>query len=220
MKGTDDVKHFWRILSIALGSILILDALVVGFMISINSGIIATFVLGVLYLLAGLFHDRVFAKARKRTLMWVRVIVLVVNVLLLALFAFIAVFGRVDTVSHEEDALIVLGTGLNGEDITEALAMQRYLVGHGVPEELILQEGESTSTVENFEFTRELLEEHFDGDYTTAFITSDYHVFRSSLSTADAGMSSTHAYANTPWYQIAVDYVREFLASAKFVLTR
>ena len=97
--------------------------------------------------------------------------------------------------------------------------MERYLVSRGVPEDRIIQEGWSTSTYENFVFAKSLLDAHFDADYTSAFITSDYHVFRAGEIADDAGIGGTHAHADTPWYQIPVDYVREFLAITKFVLT-
>ncbi|MBB2948852.1 uncharacterized SAM-binding protein YcdF (DUF218 family) [Actinoplanes lutulentus] len=242
-------------LGIAIGALLILDAVIVLFTISINSGIIATFVMGALYLFSGLYRDRIRDRTRKGPLKWVKIVILIANALMVLSVASIAIFGRVDTVSYEEDALVVLGTGLNGEEvtpslrsrlevaveyaaanpgaviavsggqghgesITEALAMRRYLVAHGVSEDRILQENESTSTQENFVLTKRLLDAHFDAGYTTAFITSDYHILRANEIAEEAGIGSTHLHANTPWYQIPVDYTRELLAFMKFYLAR
>ncbi|MEU4363541.1 YdcF family protein [Promicromonospora sp. NPDC023987] len=248
------VERFTKIVWILLGAVLILDALIVSITFSINSGVIATFGMGVLYLFYGLCRDRIRAGRRKGLLQWMRIPILIGSALMLLLFAFIAVLGRMDTVSYQEDAVIVLGTALNGEEvtpplrsrldvaveystanphaviavaggqgpgesITEALAMERYLVSRGVAEDRIMREDRSTSTYENFVFAKRLLHAHFDADYTTAFITNDYHVYRAGEIAEEAGIASTHAHADTPWYEIPVDYVRESLAITKFVLT-
>jgi uncharacterized SAM-binding protein YcdF (DUF218 family) len=168
--------------------------------------------------------------------------------------ACLAVLGRMDTASQEEDAVVALGTAVKdgdvtpalrsrldvavdyasanpgavivvagglppGETVTEALAMERYLVARGVAEHRIIQEGRSTSTFENFVYARELLDARFRTEYTTAFVTSDYHVLRAAGIAEAAGVRTTHLHADTPWYEVPVDYVREVLAIAKFVVT-
>lgn len=54
--------------------------------------------------------------------------------------------------------IIISGGQGEGEDITEALAMKNYLINNGVGENLIISEDKSTSTYENFLFTKEILE--------------------------------------------------------------
>ena len=238
---------------IVVGAVLILDAVVVLFTISLNSGVVATFAIGTLYLFHGLYRARTRARAQHGLFRWVGILVPVVSVLLLVFFACIAAFGRADTVSHQEDAVVVLGAGLKGEEvtpslrsrldaavgysianpgavvvvaggqgpgesITEAFAMERYLVAHDVPEDRILREDRSTSTYENFVLAKILLDARFDADYTTAFITSDYHVLRAGELAERAGIASAHAHANTPWYETPVAYVRESLAITKLLL--
>lgn len=242
------------LLWIVVGAVLVLDALVVWFTSSLNSGVVATFVLGVLYLLHGLHRNRDRAGTEHGLFRWLKVFVPAATALLLILFAFLAVLGRTDTVSHQEDAVVVLGAGLRGEEvtpslrsrldvaveysvanpdavvvvaggqgpgetITEALAMERYLVAHGVPADRILREDRSTSTHENFVLAKGLLDARLGADHATAFVTSDYHVFRAGEIAEAVGIDSTHAHADTPWYEIPVDYVREVMAITKFVLT-
>ncbi|MFI2365152.1 YdcF family protein [Promicromonospora sp. NPDC019610] len=249
------------LLWIVVGAVLLLDALVVWIATVLSSGVVATFGLGVLYLLHGL-HGLRRGRNRGRTpagrgtgpFRWTKVLVPAATALLLVLLAALAAFGRTDTVSHQEDAVIVLGAGLKGEEVTpslrsrldvavgysvanpeavvvvaggqgpgesisEALAMERYLVAHGVRADRILREDRSTSTHENFVLAKRLLDERFEAGCTTAFITSDYHVFRASGIAERAGIGSTHAHADTPWYEIPVDHVRESLAITKFFLT-
>jgi uncharacterized SAM-binding protein YcdF (DUF218 family) len=114
---------------------------------------------------------------------------------------------------------VVAGGLPPGEVVTEALVMERYLVSRGVAEHRIIQEGRSTSTFENFLHAKGLLDARLGTEYTTAFITSDYHVPRAAGIAEAAGVRATHAYVDTPWYEVPVDYVREVLAITKFVVT-
>lgn len=239
------------VLWVVVGAVLILDALVVLFASSMHTGIVATFVIGVLYVFYGLSRRPGGRQGPRR---WLRIFVPSLTALMLLLFACLAVFGRMDTASQEEDAVVVLGTAVQdgdvtpalrsrldvavdysianadavvvvagglapGETVTEALAMERYLVNRGVAEHRIIQEGRSTNTFENFVHAKALLDARFGREYTTAFVTSDYHVFRAAGIAETAGVRATHAHADTPWYEVPVDYLRESLAITKFVVT-
>ena len=74
-------------------------------------------------------------------------------------------------------AVIVSGGKGDGENISEAEAMKRYLVSHGVDEGRIITEDKSTSTWENFKFSKEILDERFPGA-SAAFVTTNFHVYR------------------------------------------
>ncbi|MFD6140381.1 YdcF family protein [Promicromonospora sp. NPDC060271] len=240
------------VLWVVAGAVLILDALVVLLVSGMHTGIAATLVIGALYVCHGLFGHG--ARPGDRRARWPRILVPGVTALLLLLFACLAVLGRTDTASQEEDAVVVLGTAVRdgdvtpalrsrldvavdysvanpdavvvvagglppGETVTEAHAMERYLVTRGVAEHRIIQEGRSTSTFENFVHAKAMLDARFGTRYTAAFVTSDYHVPRAAGIAEAAGLRATHLHADTPWYEIPVDYVRESLAIAKFVVT-
>ena len=247
-----------NLLWIVVGAALILDALVVLFVSSMHTGIAATFVIGVLYVFYGLSRRRnqpgARFGARQGPPRWLRIFVPSLTALMLVVFAGLAVFGRIDTATHDEDAVVVLGTAVKdgevtpalrarldvtvdyananpdavivvagglapGEAVTEALAMERYLVSRGVAEHRIIQEGRSTSTFENFAHAKGLLDARLGTEYTTAFVTSDYHVLRAAGIAETAGVRATHVHADTPWYEVPVDHVREVLAVTKFVVT-
>jgi uncharacterized SAM-binding protein YcdF (DUF218 family) len=242
------------VLWVVVGAVLILDALVVLFASSMHTGIVATFVIGLMYVFYGLSRHRTRSGGRQGPPRWLRILVPSLTALMLLLFACLAVYGRVDTASQEEDAVVVLGTAVQdgdvtpalrsrldvtvdysianadavivvagglapGETVTEALAMKRYLVARGVAEHRIIQEGRSSSTFENFVHAKGLLDARFGTEYTTAFVTSDYHVLRAAGIAETAGVRATHAHADTPWYEVPVDYVRELLAITKYVVT-
>ena len=84
---------------------------------------------------------------------------------------------------HSNIPIIVSGGMGKGEDITEALAMKRYLVSNGVKENNIIMEEESTNTYENFKFSKEIMEnnEHNSEskeNISVTLITNRFHMFR------------------------------------------
>lgn len=117
------------------------------------------------------------------------------------------------------NAIIVVSGGQGrGEDITEALAMERYLVERGVPKDNITKEEKSTSTYTNLLFSKELLDNRFDTPYKTVIISSDYHIYRATRLSKKLGLDCTHVHGNTAWYEMPVRYSREMLAVVKSLL--
>ncbi len=76
-----------------------------------------------------------------------------------------------------QSALVVSGgKDLMGRACTEAQVMRDALVAQGVSGERILLEGRSTSTAENFGFSKAVLERAgISASQTVAFVTNDFH---------------------------------------------
>ncbi len=118
---------------------------------------------------------------------------------------------------HKENpnaTIIVCGGQGPQESIPEALAMQRWLVAHGVPKEQILMEDKSTSTEENFRFAAEILRKQGkDPAAPTAFVTNGFHCYRAAKYAAQEGFSQIRAVpAGLPLAQIPTTYLRESVA--------
>ncbi len=119
----------------------------------------------------------------------------------------------VDYHERNPSALIVVSGGQGPqEDLPEAVAMQQYLVGAGVPAELIITEDRATSTEENFAFSKALLDQRLPSGYPVAFVTDEFHVYRAGRIAAAAGLDATHVSSRTPWYFWASNYLRETVA--------
>lgn len=112
--------------------------------------------------------------------------------------------------------VIVSGGQGTGETITEAEGMKRYLVRHGIPEELVIKEEKSTSTYENMVFSKKLYERELGtGLNRVMIITNDFHMFRSKLLARRAGLEPYGISAGTPWYIYPNVFLREYLAVFK-----
>jgi uncharacterized SAM-binding protein YcdF (DUF218 family) len=119
------------------------------------------------------------------------------------------------------DAVIVVSGGKGfGEAVSEAYAMKQYLLQHDIPEAQILKEDRSTSTSENFKFSKKMLDGKLAAGYSVGYVTNDFHVFRSMQLAKLVGLEPTHLHAPIPWYTIPNNYVREILALMKFVVLR
>lgn len=115
------------------------------------------------------------------------------------------------------DAVIIVSGGQGPqEDIPEALAMKRYLVGRGVPEEQIIMEDKSTSTITNFRNSHEIMTQKGMSVSSVVFVTNAYHVYRSAWYAKDAGfLEASHLGTDIIWYTVPMNYMREMLAILK-----
>ena len=103
------------------------------------------------------------------------------------------------------------------ECISEAEAMKRYLTEHGIPEARILPEDRSATTMENMKYSRAVIEENFvktEGadSAKVAFTTTNYHVFRTGVCAAQAGLRAEGTGSKTKWYFWPNAFIREFAA--------
>lgn len=94
------------------------------------------------------------------------------------------------------------------EPMPEAEAMARYLRTQGVPDGLIFPETRSKNTYQNMAFSREIIERVCPGA-KTAFVTTNYHVFRSGVWANLAGLPSEGLGGPTRWWYWPNAFMRE-----------
>lgn len=118
---------------------------------------------------------------------------------------------------------VVLSGGQGpGEHITEAECMRRELWTNS--EEWngrCLLEDASTSTAENFAFSKEVLKEHgIDTDTAViGVVTNDFHMFRARLIAEREGLTVVGVPAELPWWWLTANYyVREAFALVKTLI--
>ncbi len=102
----------------------------------------------------------------------------------------------IEYMQKNPDSIAIVSGGQGAdEDITEALAMERYLLSHGIDSERIIKEENADNTHENMLFSRDIVDNLGGG--SIAVITSDYHIYRSRRLAQNAGFSPIMLSART-----------------------
>ena len=123
----------------------------------------------------------------------------------------------VEYLQRNPSALIVVsgGQGRN-EAISEAEAMKRYLVSKGVNAAQIIEENRSRNTMQNFQYSKELIDSRFSSEsYSVACITSNYHAYRAKRLSEAAGLPVVQYNSGSLWYLYPSAYFREMLSIFK-----
>lgn len=121
---------------------------------------------------------------------------------------------------YRETKVIVSGGKGIGEKISEAEAMRRYLLQNGINKERIIKEERSTSTMENFQFSKEIISDN-DTKNEIMIITSEFHIFRAKMLARRVGLTPYALPSKTPYYLLPNVYLREYFAVIKsFVFDR
>lgn len=109
-------------------------------------------------------------------------------------------FWKAQELKTGKKAVFVPSGGQGSDEImAEGEAMKRYLLEQGIPEECILAETKSVTTLENMRFSRELIEK-INPSAKIAFSTTNYHVMRSGILAKQAGLNAEGMGAATKWY--------------------
>ena len=123
--------------------------------------------------------------------------------------------------AHPDIPAVLSGGQGDGENITEAECMRRELTALGIDESRLLLENRSTSTVENFAFSKEVLRQAGIDPETAvvAVVTNDFHCFRAHLIAQRQGLTVLDIPAEVPWLLLNANYyVREFFALGKTLI--
>jgi uncharacterized SAM-binding protein YcdF (DUF218 family) len=106
--------------------------------------------------------------------------------------------------------VIVSGGQGVGEDMPEAVAMQRFLLENGVPQERIIVEDRAQTTSENILFSKKLMKSN-----QAVLVTNDFHILRAKLLAERAGIEAQTLSAPTPESVKVKLFVREYAALLK-----
>lgn len=109
-------------------------------------------------------------------------------------------------------AIIVSGGQGPQEGCTEAEAMYKYLTESGVPDDIIIQETQSTSTNENYKYSKKILDDIFGKDYEVVYITNSFHSYRAGELARINGLNAKAYNARTKFSSLIPNYCREVFA--------
>ena len=108
---------------------------------------------------------------------------------------------------------VIIPSGGRGsdEDLSEAEAMEQYLLEHGIPQSRIIREDRSATTRENLIFSKRIID-GLDGSGYYALVTSNYHVYRALSICREIGLECTGIGAHVASYYWPSAVIREFAA--------
>lgn len=105
---------------------------------------------------------------------------------------------------------IVSGGKGSDEQISEAECMREYLISKGIPESRIVMEDNSTSTYENFKYSKTILEERGLPTDSITVVTDGYHQLRASMIAKQLNFKTYSISAKTSWYLVPTYFIREW----------
>lgn len=108
--------------------------------------------------------------------------------------------------------LIVSGGKGSDERLSEAEAMENYLVERGFPADRVLKEDQSRTTEENLLYSAALMSEVRPDGYRCVVVTNDFHSYRAALIARDLGVPAQVAGSPTAAYFLPSATIREFIA--------
>lgn len=123
-------------------------------------------------------------------------------------------FYNKQTVQKGKSPILVFSGGQGPDELlSEAEAMQKWAIAHGIPEEHTLIEDQSVNTFQNMKFSKAVIEQHANGKpYKALFATNNYHVFRASVYARRADFNAQGIGGKTALYYWPNAMLREFIA--------
>lgn len=112
--------------------------------------------------------------------------------------------------------IVVSGGQGKDETISEALAMKRYLLAHGIDDNQIIMEDTSVSTYTNFVYSKQILPTNTQ---KIMVCTCDFHMYRSCRIASHLGFIPYRYPAKSTKINCIKYYVREFFCVIKNYLT-
>ena len=121
----------------------------------------------------------------------------------------------------EHPDTICIATGGKGDDenIAEAQCIFNHLTALGIEADRIWMEDQATSTVENFQYSIQLLEEKTGGiPESVGVLSNEFHLFRASLMAKKQGLQPIFVALPTSNMGVLIDYtIREIFALWKYI---
>lgn len=103
------------------------------------------------------------------------------------------------------------GQGLD-EKLPEGVAMANYAQAKGVAAADLLIEDKSTTTLENMQFSKKIMDQLQPLPYKVIFTSNNYHIFRAAIYAHQAGLKADGIGAKTALYYLPNAFLREYIA--------
>ena len=120
--------------------------------------------------------------------------------------------------SHPSAVCVVSGGQGTGETVTEASAMKKYMVEHGMDASRIYTEEKAKNTKENFENSKVIIDEVVGNNARIVFVTTNFHVYRAGQVAREQGVNAVGIPADDVWYLRLNNFLRECVGICVYAL--
>lgn len=112
---------------------------------------------------------------------------------------------------HPDAVAIVSGGQGDGENLSEGLAMYKWLTARGIDGSRIIIEDKATSTYENLKYSFDIIGSRDNvSDVSVAVVTSEYHIYRAKLLASSLDYDVSSIAADTGLLPVKLNYfIRE-----------
>lgn len=110
---------------------------------------------------------------------------------------------------------LIITSGGQGSDekVSESYAMKAYIHEHhlDIPDEAVVMEDQSTTTLENMKFSKKIIEEKIGKNAKGIFVSNNYHILRAGFYAYRAKLKAHGVGAKTAFYYVPNAFTREFI---------
>lgn len=109
--------------------------------------------------------------------------------------------------------LIICSGGQGGDETTpEGVAMRDYVIDQGIDANDVVAEDKSRNTIENFAFSKQIVDQRQLDPNSGIFVSNNYHIYRASAYAQQSGMKIYGLGAKTSFFFLPNAIIREFIA--------
>lgn len=109
---------------------------------------------------------------------------------------------------------LIICSGGQGPDekIPEGIAMRDYAIQHGIDSDDVIAEDKSINTIQNFSFSKIIVDRYDLNPNNGIFVSNNYHIYRATAYAKDAGMHISGIGSKTSGFFLPNAIIREFIA--------
>ncbi|AYF92137.1 YdcF family protein [Apilactobacillus bombintestini] len=109
--------------------------------------------------------------------------------------------------------LIICSGGQGGDEtVPEGVAMRQYVLSKHVAEKDVVAEDQSKNTIQNFSFSRKIVDKYQLNPDNGIYVSNNYHIYRANAYARNAGMKIDGIGSKTSGFFLPNALIREFIA--------
>lgn len=109
--------------------------------------------------------------------------------------------------------LIICSGGQGGDEkIPEGVAMRDYVIQKGINPDDVIAEDKSVNTIQNFSFSKKIVDRYDLDPNNGIFVSNNYHIYRATAYAKNAGMNISGIGSKTSGFFLPNAIIREFIA--------